>query len=148
MTVRAYVALGANLGDRRAALRSGVDGLAASEGITVVAMSRIYETAPVGPPQPDYLNAVVAIDTTLSPRALLEVAQSLEQAAGRIRNERWGARTLDVDILVFGDERVSEPDLEIPHPRMRERPFVLAPLADVAPELVWEGVRLAPNDPA
>jgi 2-amino-4-hydroxy-6-hydroxymethyldihydropteridine diphosphokinase len=131
---RAYLGLGSNLGDRLARLQEAVDGLAGAAGITVVAVSPVYETAPVGgPDQPDYLNAVVAIDTALSPRDLLSVAHRLEQEAARVRAERWGPRTLDVDVLLVGDERVAEPDLEIPHPRMGQRAFVLRPLADLDP---------------
>ena len=147
---RAYFGLGSNLGDREAHLQFGVDGLAAQAG-RVVALSPIYETEPVGgPPQPDYLNAVVAVETELSPRELLRVAKSLEEAAGREPPEpgkRWGPRPLDIDVLMVGDERVDEPDLVVPHPRIHQRAFVLAPLADVAPELVvaptagWQGVR-------
>lgn len=121
------------------------------DGIDVVAVSRVYETAPVGgPDQDDFLNAVLAVDTTLEPAALLGAAQAAEQDAQRIRTVRFGPRTLDVDILRYGDERLSTPDLEIPHPRMQERAFVLAPLHEVAPELVdapvdgWEGVTVTP----
>jgi 2-amino-4-hydroxy-6-hydroxymethyldihydropteridine diphosphokinase len=129
---RAYLGLGANLGDRLAALQSAVDGLAAHDGVRVVAVSAVYETAPVGgPPQPDYLNAVVAIETDLDAHALLGIAQELEAAAQRTRAERWGPRTLDVDLLLVGDEVIDEPDLVLPHPRMAERGFVLAPLGDV-----------------
>ena len=136
-TARAYLGLGSNLGDRLAHLQAAIDGLAATPDVHVVAVSRVYETAPVGgPPQDDYLNAVVAVDTTLGPRELLAVAQRLESDARRVRATRWGPRTLDVDVLVVGDERVDEPDLVVPHPRMTERAFVLVPLADVAPELV------------
>lgn len=134
-TRRAYLALGSNLGDRLAHLQRAVDGLAATDGITVVAASRVYETDPVGPEQPDYLNAVVAVDTTLTPRELLAVGQRLEQEAHRVRGERWGPRTLDVDVLLVDDLRVDEPDLEVPHPRMHERAFVRVPLADVAPDV-------------
>jgi 2-amino-4-hydroxy-6-hydroxymethyldihydropteridine diphosphokinase len=149
VTRRAYLALGSNLDDRVANLQLALDGLAATDGVRVVAVSGLYETDPVGPEQPDYLNAVVALDTDLGPRALLGLAQSLERAAHRVRGERWGPRTLDVDVLLVGDDRVDEPDLVVPHPRMWERGFVLAPLADVAPELVeghrpaggWPGVR-------
>lgn len=131
--MRAYLGLGANLGDRWAALRRAVASLP-----DVVAVSPVYETAPVGGPvgQPPYLNAVVALDTELTPRQLLEVAHRLEQEAGRVRAERWGPRTLDVDVLLVGDLVVDEPDLQVPHPRLWGRPFVLIPLADVAPELV------------
>jgi 2-amino-4-hydroxy-6-hydroxymethyldihydropteridine diphosphokinase len=145
VTVRAYLGIGSNLGDRLAHLQSAVDGLAAAAGIAVVAVSAVYETDPVGPEQPDYLNAVVAVDTTLAARALLEVGQRLEAEAHRVRGERWGPRTLDVDVLLFGDEQHDEPDLVVPHPRWREREFVLAPLADLGYPGVeqrdWNGVR-------
>ena len=143
---RAYVALGSNLGDRVAHLQNAVDALAAAAGVAVAAVSRVYETTPVGgPPQDAYLNAVVAIDTDLDPHALLALGQEIERAAERVRVERWGPRTLDVDVLLFDDLRLDDPDLTIPHPRMWERGFVLAPLRDVAPALVdasatWEGV--------
>jgi 2-amino-4-hydroxy-6-hydroxymethyldihydropteridine diphosphokinase len=142
---RAYLGIGSNLGDRLAHLQAAVDALAAVDGITVVAVSAVYETAPVGgPEQGDFLNAVVALDTRISARALLGVAHDLEAAARRVRAERWGPRTLDVDVLLVGDEVIDDPDLEVPHPRMWERGFVMAPLHDVAPELVpngqWAGV--------
>jgi 2-amino-4-hydroxy-6-hydroxymethyldihydropteridine diphosphokinase len=128
-----------------------VDGLAARAG-RVVAISPVYETEPVGgPPQPDYLNAVVGVETALSPRELLAVAKALEAEAGRpTGGERWGPRPLDIDVLMVDDERVAEPDLVVPHPRIHQRAFVLAPLADVAPDLVvapsagWQGVRRLP----
>jgi 2-amino-4-hydroxy-6-hydroxymethyldihydropteridine diphosphokinase len=145
---RAYLGLGSNLGDRAAMLQLAVDDLAAADGIRVVAVSGVYETAPVGgPEQDDFLNAVVAIETGLSARALLAVAQGIEAHAGRVRTVRWGPRSLDVDVLLVGDEQVDEPDLQVPHPRLYERGFVLAPLRDVAPDLVharpggWAGVR-------
>jgi len=146
---RAYLGIGSNLGDRAAYLQLAVDQLAAEPGVTVVAVSPVYETDPVGgPAQDDFLNAVVAVDVELDPRRLLDVALAIEQVAHRVRVERWGPRTLDVDVLIHGEARVSEPDLEIPHPRMWERAFVLAPLHDVAPEQVpdapaggWAGVR-------
>ena len=130
---RAFLALGSNLGDRRAHLRAAVAGLP-----DVVAVSPVYETEPVGGPadQGAYLNVVVELDTELSPRQLLVLGQRLEKAAGRVRSERWGPRTLDVDVLLVGDQRVGEPDLQVPHPRMWERAFVLVPLADLAPDLV------------
>ena len=137
--MRAFLALGSNLGDRWGHLRAAVDAMP-----DVVAVSPVYETAPVGGPegQAEYLNLVVELETERSPRELLGVAQALEEAAGRVRVERWGPRTLDVDVLLVGDLVVDEPDLVVPHPRMFERRFVLAPLADLAPELVppgWEG---------
>jgi 2-amino-4-hydroxy-6-hydroxymethyldihydropteridine diphosphokinase len=132
---RAYLGIGSNLGDRAAFLQGAVDGLGAADGVAVVAVSRVYETVPVGgPPQPDYLNAVVAVDTTLPPRGLLELARRLENAAGRERRERWGPRTLDIDVLIVGDERIDEPDLIVPHPRLRDRHFVLLPLRDLDPD--------------
>ncbi|MBM3674245.1 MAG: 2-amino-4-hydroxy-6-hydroxymethyldihydropteridine diphosphokinase [Actinobacteria bacterium] len=145
-----FLGIGSNLGDRLGHLQHALDALAAEPRIRVVAVSPVYETEPVGgPPQGDFLNAVVEIETDLAPHELLHVTQLLEQAALRVREERWGPRTLDVDILVYGEERVSEPDLEIPHPRMAERSFVLAPLHDLAPDHVrapeggWTGVRRA-----
>jgi 2-amino-4-hydroxy-6-hydroxymethyldihydropteridine diphosphokinase len=132
---RAYLGLGSNLGDRLAHLQGALDALATTPGISLVAVSRVYETDPVGPDQPDYLNAVVALDTELSSRALLEIGRGLEDAAHRVRRERWGPRTLDVDVLLVGDESVDEPDLEVPHPRLHERRFVRVPLADVAPDV-------------
>jgi 2-amino-4-hydroxy-6-hydroxymethyldihydropteridine diphosphokinase len=146
---RAYVGIGSNLGDRLGHLRAAVRGLGDAPGVTVAAVSPVYETAPVGgPPQPDYLNAVVALDTQLGPRALLELAQALERRARRRRAERFGPRTLDVDVLLVGAEHVDEPDLEVPHPRLHERGFVLAPLRDLDPAAAgaappggWPGVR-------
>lgn len=143
---RAYLALGSNLGDRGAHLQRAVDGLRAA-GVRVVAVSRVYETDPVGgPAQGPYLNAVVAIETDLDAHALLALAQRLERDAQRVRTERFGPRTLDVDVLLYGDAVIDDADLVVPHPRMWERGFVLAPLRDVAPHLVdasasWEGVR-------
>lgn len=143
---RAYLGIGSNLGDRLAHLQAAVDGLASVSGISVVAVSPVYATAPVGGPEQDeFLNAVVAIETQLSARALLDVAHELEATEQRVRTERWGPRTLDVDILLVGDEEIHEPDLEVPHPRMWERGFVMAPLHDIAPGLApahaWPGVK-------
>jgi 2-amino-4-hydroxy-6-hydroxymethyldihydropteridine diphosphokinase len=133
-TRRAYLGIGSNLGDRLAHLQAAVDALAAEPGITVAAVSPVYETAPVGgPAQGDYLNAVVALDTELDARGLLEAGRRAEAAEHRVRAERWGPRTLDVDVLVVGDEQVDEPDLQVPHPRLAQRAFVLAPLADLDP---------------
>jgi 2-amino-4-hydroxy-6-hydroxymethyldihydropteridine diphosphokinase len=134
---RAYLALGSNLGDRRAYLQSAVDELARTPGVVVVVISPVFATVPVGgPPQDDYLNAVVGIDTDLDPWALLELAHRCEENARRVRKERFGPRTLDVDILLYDEIELHDPDLTIPHPRMWEREFVLAPLRAVAPELV------------
>jgi 2-amino-4-hydroxy-6-hydroxymethyldihydropteridine diphosphokinase len=130
---RAFLALGSNLGDRRHHLAAAIARIP-----EVVAVSPIYETDPVGGPpgQGAYLNCVVELRTTRPPRELLMVAQAAEAAARRVRLERWGPRTLDVDVLLVGDETVDEPDLIVPHPRMWERGFVLVPLGDLAPELV------------
>ncbi len=131
---RAYLGIGSNLGERLGYLQLAVDHLARTDGVTVVGVSPVYETAPVGgPEQPDYLNAVVAVDTTLTPHDLLRVAHGIEAEAERVRTVRWGPRTLDVDVLLVGDERVDDPDLVIPHPRMAERAFVVVPLADLDP---------------
>jgi 2-amino-4-hydroxy-6-hydroxymethyldihydropteridine diphosphokinase len=133
---RAYLGLGANIGDRARALQAAVDGLAAAAGVTVVAVSPVYETEPFGgPEQPEYLNAVVAVDTNRTPRQLLEIAKRLEDEAGRVPGERWGPRPLDVDVLLVGDDEVDEPDLVVPHPRLYERAFVMVPLADLDPML-------------
>jgi 2-amino-4-hydroxy-6-hydroxymethyldihydropteridine diphosphokinase len=127
--LRAYLGLGSNLGERRAALRNAIAALP-----DVVAVSPVYETQPVGGPagQSPYLNLVVELETELSPRELLEMAHGLEEAAGRVRTVPNGPRTLDVDVLLVGDLTVHEPDLVVPHPRMWQRRFVLAPLTDLA----------------
>jgi 2-amino-4-hydroxy-6-hydroxymethyldihydropteridine diphosphokinase len=146
---RAYLALGSNLGDRQAYLQLAVDALARVPGVEVVAVSHVYETSAVGgPPQDAYLNAVVAIETSLDPYEVLHLCQRIEELASRERTVRWGPRTLDVDVLLMDGTHVDSDELTIPHPRMWERGFVLAPLRDVAPELVdanetWEGVREA-----
>jgi 2-amino-4-hydroxy-6-hydroxymethyldihydropteridine diphosphokinase len=131
--VRAFLGLGSNLGDRRAYLKSAVAQLP-----DVVAVSPVYETDPVGGPpgQGAYLNCVAELSTARTARELLAAAQGAERAAERVRLERWGPRTLDVDVLLVGDEHINEPDLVVPHPRMWTRGFVLVPLADLAPELV------------
>jgi 2-amino-4-hydroxy-6-hydroxymethyldihydropteridine diphosphokinase len=130
---RAFLGLGSNLGDRRRLLRDAVQAL----GDRVVATSSVYETEPVGgPAQEAFLNLVVEIDTDLTPQQLLGICHRLESAAERVRAERWGPRTLDVDILWMEGIEVHEPDLEIPHPRLFQRRFVVAPLAELAPELV------------
>jgi len=146
VTARAYLALGSNLGDRAAYLQGAVDELAKTANVRVVAVSRVYETVPVGgPAQDDYLNAVAAIDTDLDPWQLLDVAHACEAHARRVRAERFGPRTLDVDILLFGDVEMDDPALTVPHPRMWQRDFVLAPLRDVAPDLVPD--RVEASDP-
>ena len=144
MATTAYLALGSNLGDRLEHLRAAVRLLGASEGVEVVRSSRVYETEPVGPPQPAYLNAVVEIRTELEPSVLLEACRSVERSLGRARTERWGPRTIDVDILTFDEVTVDEPDLTLPHPRMHERGFVLVPLGELdADPMLPQGRRLA-----
>jgi 2-amino-4-hydroxy-6-hydroxymethyldihydropteridine diphosphokinase len=136
--MRAVLGLGANIGDRAAALQAAVDTLSSST--RVVAVSAIFETAPVGgPAQPDFYNAVVLIDTELEPRQLLALAQRIEAAAGRVRLEHWGPRTLDVDVLAYADVRSDDPVLTLPHPRAHARAFVLLPWLDVDPEARIEG---------
>jgi 2-amino-4-hydroxy-6-hydroxymethyldihydropteridine diphosphokinase len=135
---RAFIGLGSNLGDRRAYLRSAVEQLRTAGD--VMAVSPLYETEPVGGPpgQQNYLNLVVELQTADSPRTLLERCQALEASAHRERAERWGPRTLDADVLWVEGDLVDDPDLIVPHPRMWERRFVLAPLADLAPDLVTD----------
>jgi 2-amino-4-hydroxy-6-hydroxymethyldihydropteridine diphosphokinase len=134
---RAFIGLGSNLGDRRAYLRAAVAGLEADGDVT--AISPLYETEPVGgPAQDEFLNLVVELLTADSPRQLLARCQVLEATAERVRREHWGPRTLDADLLLVVGESVEEPDLVVPHPHMWERRFVLAPLADLAPDLVTE----------
>lgn len=140
---RALLLLGANLGDRAAALRGAVAGLDRLEGCRVVKASRLYETAPVGPSDRPYLNQAVEILTDRTAIGLLIEAKRLEAAAGRRPGIRWGARALDVDLLALGDERVRTPWLTVPHPATAGRAFALAPLADVAPGFKPDGRRSA-----
>jgi 2-amino-4-hydroxy-6-hydroxymethyldihydropteridine diphosphokinase len=128
---RAFLALGSNLGDRLENLRRAAALLGARDGVRLLRSSRVYETDPVGPPQPDYLNVVVEAQTTMPPRGLLKACLGVEDEMGRIRTERWGPRVIDVDILTYGDVEVDEPGLVVPHPRMHERAFVLAPLLEL-----------------
>ena len=129
---RAFLGLGSNLGERRELLAAAVEAMP-----DLVAVSPLYETDPVGgPEQGAFLNLVVELDTALSARALLALCGELEAAAERVRGVRWGPRTLDVDVLWVDGETVADPDLEVPHPRMGQRRFVLAPLRDLAPDLV------------
>lgn len=136
-TVTAYIALGANLGDKASVLMKAVKMMDDAPGLTVRRTSSLSETAPLGGPadQPGYLNGVVEIDTTLAPTELLEALQAIENALGRHRaaEQRWGPRTCDLDILLMGDTVLATGALTIPHPRMCERAFVLAPLAEIAP---------------
>jgi 2-amino-4-hydroxy-6-hydroxymethyldihydropteridine diphosphokinase len=127
---RALLGLGSNLGDRLANLRRAVD-LLDRDGIGVLRTSRVYETAPVGPSQPDYLNAVVEVATDLDPHDLLRSCLEVEERMGRVRAERWGPRVIDIDVLTYGSEIIDDADLVVPHPRMHERAFVLVPLLEL-----------------
>jgi 2-amino-4-hydroxy-6-hydroxymethyldihydropteridine diphosphokinase len=139
--VRAYLGLGSNLGDRRSHLRRAVESLRSVDASLEV--SPLYETAPVGGPQQGpYLNCVVGLDWELGPFELLELARSLETSAGRVRTVTYGPRTLDVDVLLIEGVELATAELTVPHPRMRERGFVLAPLEDLDPRLVPGGWRL------
>jgi 2-amino-4-hydroxy-6-hydroxymethyldihydropteridine diphosphokinase len=132
----AFIGIGSNVGDREAFVRRGVEEIGSADGIEMQRVSSLYATAPIGgPPQRSFINLAVKIDTTLSPRELLETLQGIEQKIGREPSDiRWGPRVVDLDILTFGDEKVSEPDLEIPHARMKERRFVLIPLLEIEPD--------------
>lgn len=138
--VRACLALGANLGDRRAQILRAVRAMKSVPGVHVVAVSELIRTGAVvpagAPEQPSYLNGAALIQTSLPARELLDLLLRLEQAEGRERSveDRWAARTLDMDLLLYGDQVIDEPGLVVPHPRMHERRFVLAPLAQIAPE--------------
>jgi 2-amino-4-hydroxy-6-hydroxymethyldihydropteridine diphosphokinase len=139
---RAYIALGANLGDRERTIRAAVAALAAAPGVEVVAVSTLIETDPVGYlDQPRFLNGAAALDTTLQPRDLLDLLLALELRFGRAREGAppQGPRTLDLDLLVYGTARIEEPGLRIPHPRLHERRFVLEPLAELDPSLEVPG---------
>jgi 2-amino-4-hydroxy-6-hydroxymethyldihydropteridine diphosphokinase len=140
----AFLGLGSNLGDRLTNLQGALDLLQAEPGLRVAASSRVWETVPVGgPPQPDYLNAVIGVETDLSARDLLEVAHRVEARLGRVRKERWGARSIDVDLLLYDEESIEEADLVVPHPRLRERAFVLLPLLELAEDVTLpDGTRL------
>ena len=132
--VRAFVGLGANIGNPAAQLIAALESLDTA-GV-LVAPSGVYRSAPIGPQQPEFLNLVAELAVSEGPYELLARCQALEAAARRVRRERWGPRTLDVDMLLFGEVVMGDPELQIPHPRMRERRFVLDPLAELAPELV------------
>jgi 2-amino-4-hydroxy-6-hydroxymethyldihydropteridine diphosphokinase len=133
--LRTVLALGSNLGDRLGYLQGGVDALSDGPGLACVALSPVYETVPVGGPrQPDYLNAVLIAETSLPAIELLRRCQAAEAAFRRTRDQVWGPRTLDVDVIVYGDVVSDDAELTIPHPRARERAFVLAPWLDADPE--------------
>jgi 2-amino-4-hydroxy-6-hydroxymethyldihydropteridine diphosphokinase len=140
--MRAYVGLGSNLGDREQTIRSAVASLDRTDGIAVVRVSTLRETEPWGPvPQPPFVNAVVAVETDLAPRALLGVLLDVERRLGRVRAAagRWGPRAIDLDLLLYGEEVVDEPGLAVPHPHLHERRFALEPLAELDPEALVPG---------
>lgn len=132
----AGIAIGSNLGDSKKIVKDAVKIIGSRENIELIKVSSWYQTKPVGPPQPDYINGCITIKTSLTPQELLQNLMEIEAQFGRERKERWGARTLDLDIIFYGDLVLSTPELEIPHPRMRERSFVLIPLAEIAPHWI------------
>ncbi|MBD2198149.1 MULTISPECIES: 2-amino-4-hydroxy-6-hydroxymethyldihydropteridine diphosphokinase [Calothrix] len=132
----AAIALGSNIGDSQEILEAAIATLANTPGIFLQAKSHWYQTAAIGPPQPDYLNGCALIKIFMLPHLLLETLLAIEQKFGRVRQERWGPRTLDLDLLLYDDLIIDTPTLQIPHPRMRERAFVLVPLAEIAPNWV------------
>jgi 2-amino-4-hydroxy-6-hydroxymethyldihydropteridine diphosphokinase len=142
----AFIAFGSNLGDRLGHLHAGRLGLEAHAGI-VISKSRVFETDPVGGPdnQGAYLNAVVELETELEAHDLLRVLLEIERSRGRERRERWGPRTLDLDVLLYGDQIIQTPDLTVPHPRLHERAFVLEPLGDLVPDLEIPGLERTVN---
>ncbi|ERN40524.1 2-amino-4-hydroxy-6-hydroxymethyldihydropteridine pyrophosphokinase [Rubidibacter lacunae KORDI 51-2] len=133
---RCAIALGGNLGNVEATLTSALADLNATDGIRVETKSRWYRTAPVGPPQPEYLNGCALLTVSLLPVELLAALQAIEAGYGRERRERWGPRTLDLDVLLYGDRVVDLPRLQIPHPHLGERAFVLVPLAEIAADWI------------
>lgn len=129
-----YIGIGSNLGDRLQHLRSSLNRIKAHPKVNLIAVSSIYETAPIGgPPQDPFLNGTCAVKTSLRPAALLGLLLDTEERMGRIRRERWGPRVIDLDLLLYGEWMLKTPTLEIPHPRLAERSFVLVPLAEIAP---------------
>jgi 2-amino-4-hydroxy-6-hydroxymethyldihydropteridine diphosphokinase len=130
------IALGSNIGDSHTILSEAIDAIAQTPGIRLISQSSFYRTKAVGPPQPDYLNGCVLLQVEMIPELLLEILLKIENKFGRLRGERWGPRTLDLDILLYSDRIIETPKLQIPHPRMRERAFVLVPLAEIAPDWV------------
>jgi len=131
--VTIYIGVGANLGDRERNIRDGIERVASHPEVILGPVSRLIETEAVGAPGPPFLNGAFGAETTLDPRALLALLLETEAALGRVRTRRWGPRPLDLDLLLYGDYAIDEPDLEVPHPRLAERRFVLEPLAEIAP---------------
>lgn len=139
----AFVALGSNVGERLEHLRAAVVALDASAGVRFVRSSAVYETEPVGPPQRDFLNAVVEIHTDLEPLRLLACLKGIERERGRMAGERWGPREVDLDLLLYGEQELDLPEMRVPHPGTAERAFVLVPLCDIAPFARIPGAGLA-----
>jgi 2-amino-4-hydroxy-6-hydroxymethyldihydropteridine diphosphokinase len=131
---RCAIGLGSNLGDSIAILDGAIEGLQKHPQIELIAISSWYQTAPIGPPQPDYLNGCATLRTSLTPLELLQILQAIEAEFGRERGEHWGARTLDLDLLLYDNTILDLPTLQIPHPYMCERAFVLIPLSEIAPD--------------
>ena len=131
---RAYLAIGSNRGDRHANCRRALAALRKVEGLRLIRVSAVYETEPQGPPQPDFYNLAAVGETTLSPEALLEQLKRIERELGRTPAERFGPREIDLDLLLQDDQVIERPDLQLPHPRLHLRRFVLAPLCEIAPE--------------
>ncbi len=141
MQAKAFVGIGSNLGDREANLGRAIELLSAEDGIEVVAVSELRETEPVGPvEQGPFLNGAVQLETSLGPRELLGRLLAVENRLGRVRIERWGPRTIDLDLLLYGVESIEEPGLTVPHPRLHERRFALEPLVDLDPALEIPGL--------
>ncbi len=130
------IALGSNLGDSRSILIGAIERLQSHPQIEVTAVSSWYQTAPIGPPQPDYLNGCASIQTSLTPLDLLNTLHAIEAEFGRVRGEVWGARTLDLDLLLYDSQIIDLPNIQVPHPRMTERAFVLVPLAEIVPHWI------------
>lgn len=140
---RAYVGIGGNIGDPRATMATALHMLDADRDVSVVSVSSLYKTPPWGiTDQPDFLNAAAALSTTLNPRDLLALCLETERVLHRVRDQRWGPRSVDLDVLIFGDVEIDEPGLELPHPRMMDRAFVLVPLLEIEPDLAVGNVRL------
>jgi len=138
--MRVYIGLGSNLEQPQQQILTAIKDIKAIAGVTLVAQSSLYHSPPMGPQdQPDYINAVVAVETELAPLALLDALQSIEQSHGRVRKRHWGERTLDLDILLVDDRVINETRLSVPHPGIAERAFVVYPLAEIAPDLTIPG---------
>lgn len=145
--ITAYIGMGSNIGDRESNLDTALEMLRMQEGIEVTAVSSYLNTAPVGyTEQPDFLNAVAELRTSLTPAQLLEVCRRVEQELKRVRIIRWGPRTIDLDILLYGNMVINEEDLIIPHPRMQEREFVLYPLNEIAPQAIHPVMKKTVNE--